>query len=144
MEKQLKHLVSVYGSLLKARGNHGVIGRYIPEGKAKLLGESLTPDIFSMYDLGSYPGLETDGVNRIHTEVYALDDEAFASVRMLEGYREDGKGLYNETEVDTKWGKSIIYIYNFGFSGSPMPPNPDNIVNWNTHYVNKMNFKYVR
>lgn len=138
MNKELKHLVSVYGSLLMARGNHGVIGRYIPEGKAEFLGEDTTNAVFSMHDLGSFPGLAIGGTNRIHTEVYALDDDAFASVRMLEGYSPNGGGMYDELEIDTIYGKSVIYIYNYGFSKPGITANENNIVNWNDYYVDKI------
>jgi len=137
MKNQLKHLVSVYGSLLKERGNHGVIGQYIPKGKAKFLGEALTKAEFAMCDLGSFPGLSTNGENKIHTEVYALDDDAFSSVRMLEGYSEDGNGMYDELEIDTPYGKSVIYIYGYNFQSSKITPKEGNIVNWNEYYVEK-------
>jgi len=138
MKHKLTHIVSVYGSLLQGRGNHSVIGSYIPEGKAKYLGESTTEAIFSMEDLGSYPGLMKDGNNKIFTEVYALDDEAFASVRMLEGYNPNGTGLYTEMLIETEFGTSTIYIYNYGSYGDePIKPDENNIVNWNTHYLAK-------
>jgi len=138
MNNKLKHLVSVYGSLLRDRGNHGVIGRYIPLDKAKYLGEETTEAIFSMHDLGSFPGLSATGTNKIHTEIYALDDDAFSSVRALEGYSPSGNGMYDELEIETQFGKSVIYIYNFGFNSEAITPNDDNIVNWNTYYTEKL------
>ena len=137
MKNELKHLVSVYGSLLKERGNHGVIGEYIPKGQAKFLGEALTEAKFSMSDLGSFPGLSMNGDNKIHTEVYALDDEAFRSVRMLEGYSEDGNGMYDELEIDTPYGKSVIYIYGYDFKSTKIRPKEGNTVNWNDYVVEK-------
>jgi len=129
----LTHVCAVYGSLLEGLGNHGVIGRYIPSGNAKLLGECQTEELFSMLDLHAYPGLTKDPKNRIHIEVYALSDKAFASVRMLEGYREDGGGLYTEHITSTPFGDATIYIYNYGREGNMVPADENNVVNWRTH-----------
>jgi gamma-glutamylcyclotransferase (GGCT)/AIG2-like uncharacterized protein YtfP len=132
-EKTLPHTCAVYGSLLEGLGNHGVIGRYIPSGDAKLLGECQTEELFSMLDLHAFPGLTKEPNHKIHVEVYKLSDRAFASVRMLEGYSEDGTGLYTEHVTPTPFGDATIYIYNYGRDGKMVPPNSKNVVNWRLH-----------
>lgn len=130
---QLKHRVAVYGSLLQGLHNHVVIGRYIPDGRAKFLGNDTTNAEFSMINLGSFPGL-LKGDNKISVEVYSLSDEAFNSVRILEGYNPNGRGLYSEKLIDTVYGKANIYMYNRGtekFGRSKMVDSDEkNIVYW--------------
>lgn len=132
-EKELKNICAVYGSLLEGLGNHGVIGRYIPSGDAKLLGECQTEELFSMLNLHAYPGLLQIPESRIHVEVYALSDRAFESVRRLEGYNPNGGGLYKEHVTPTPFGNATIYIYNYSTTNDdPVPADKNNIVNWKT------------
>ena len=132
MSEKLKHKVAVYGSLLEGLGNHGLLKRYIDIEEAELLGEDQTEELFTMGSLagGYFPGLSEDSkVNRIHVEVYSISDAALHSVRRLEGYNTEGTGLYNEKIIDTKFGKSIIYIYNGGLPNA-ISPDKNNVVNW--------------
>ena len=137
---QLKHRVAVYGSLLKGLSNHVVIGRYIPDGRAKLLGEDITDPEFAMLNLGAFPGL-LEGENRISVEVYNLTEEAFRSVRRLEGYNPNGGGLYTEKTIETAYGPAVIYMFNRG-TGSfgrskTVEPDENGIVYWKNEIAQK-------
>lgn len=138
----LKHKVAVYGSLLSGLGNYPLIGRYVKSGGAKLLGETTTEELFDMYDLGYFPGLKDNGNSHIHIEVYAVCEEALASIRRLEGYRSSGDGMYAEKMINTEFGEAAIYIYN-SKGRSLIEPNTDNIINWRNHLENRKSLNYA-
>ena len=95
-----KARVAVYGSLLSGLGNHGLLE------EATLLGEGKTEPVFSMYDLGYYPGITENGKTPIKIEVYEVDDTTFGRLDMLEGY----PSFYNRKLIPTQHGVSWIYF----------------------------------
>ena len=72
--------VFVYGSLRKGHGNHGLLH------SAKFLRQDITSPEFTMYDLGAFPAVTTEGGTAIHGELYEVDDETFQRLDILEGY----------------------------------------------------------
>lgn len=127
-----KHLVAVYGSLLSGLGNHSVI-----ESKnTELLGEFETDPVYSMYDLGYYPGLKEDGKTSVKLEVYAVDDITAGRVDRLEGYTEGVKAtFYDKKVINTPFGEAGIYTY------VPLV-NKDRLVesgDWRSHLNKKIN-----
>lgn len=103
------HKVFVYGTLLSGMGNHRLLSG------ATFLGKAKTPPKFMMIDVGYFPGvIEYDEGVPIVGEVYEVTDEQLRRLDMLEGYRSNDPtgGLYDRKEIDTEFGKAIIYIYN--------------------------------
>lgn len=125
------HKVFVYGSLLSGMGNHPLLE------KSKLLGTTASPKGFSMIDLGYFPGvIEAPDEGSVLGEVYEVDDATLLRLDRLEGYNSSnpGFGLYSRKEIDTEFGKAIIYIYNNHYGRvSNSVANGD----WRTHYNNK-------
>jgi gamma-glutamylcyclotransferase (GGCT)/AIG2-like uncharacterized protein YtfP len=91
--------VFVYGSLLAGEGNHRVLRG------ARLLGPAKTPQEFSMFSLGSFPGVVRGGETAIVGEVYEVDAATLAGLDQLEGhprfYRRTPLRLDDHGEVET-------------------------------------------
>jgi len=106
--------VFVYGSLLFGLGNHGLLRN------SRLLGEDETKDlVYTMYDLGNFPGVVLEGKDRIYGEVYEVDDLVFHNLDTLEGY----PNFYSRKEVDLVHnGTAWMYYLN----------NKDRYKNYNT------------
>lgn len=105
-----RHLVGVYGSLREHLHNH----RVIESPTTKLIGEFKSEPIYTLFSLGSFPGLHKDGKTGVVLEVYEVDDEVFARLDNLEGYDEDSPeySMYIREEEDTPFGKAWVYFYN--------------------------------
>ena len=105
----MKKLCAVYGSLKKGKGNHEMF-----LGNAKLLGKALTEPKYTMFSLGSFPGVIEKGNTAIHLEVYEVTDEEDTHIEGLEGYRKHdlAHSFYLKKEIDTEFGKASMYIYN--------------------------------
>lgn len=106
MEKRF--LVAVYGSLMKGLHNH----RYLED--SKLIGSFVTEPIYTLIDLGHYPGLYEDGTTSINMEVYEVDEHTLADIDNLEGFNEDNHfiSMYIRKTISTPFGKAFGYIYN--------------------------------
>jgi len=104
MAMKAKHnkLVFVYGTLKKGFGNH----RWL-DG-AGFVGKAKTSSIFSMINLGYYPGVLLHGETSITGELYLIDKTIEDRLDDLEGV---DSGLYHKTEVDTDKGKALMYYY---------------------------------
>jgi len=127
------HKVFVYGSLLKGLGNHRLLA------DSTFLGEDNTKPEFLMVDLGWFPGIieDIDGVS-IKGEVYEVSNDTLSWLDSLEGYRPSSPsfGLYNRKQIDTKFGKALVYIYNHSgkvFTSDKLVKDGD----WRSHYQNK-------
>ncbi len=92
-------LVAVYGSLKKGYGNHSLLE------SSELKGITETSPSWTMYDLGSFPGI-VPGHTNIHIEVYEVNQETFQRLDMLEGY----PSFYDRKEIETKYGSAWIYF----------------------------------
>lgn len=126
------HKVFVYGSLLSGLGNHGLL-----IGSTKL-GETKSPKLFSMLDLGWFPGviLEDEDPIEIKGEVYEVDDNTLKRLDRLEGFVSTNPkfGMYDRIEIDTEFGKSFIYVYNNRHRGANKVNNGD----WRIHFNTKL------
>jgi len=98
--------IAVYGSLRQGLHNH-----YLIED-SKLLGIFITPQIFSLYTLGGFPGLKTDGKTAVVMEVYEVEDCVAKRVDSLEGYTPGRKAtFYDKISIETPFGDADVYIY---------------------------------
>ena len=125
------HKVFVYGSLLSGMGNHDILAN------SKLLGATNSPRRFLMVDLGYFPGVIEDDFmgDSVIGEVYEVDDVTLNRLNRLEGYNEilPSGGMYDRKEIDTEFGKALIYIYNYGHSTRRFIEKGD----WRNHYNKK-------
>jgi len=120
--------IFVYGSLLSGMGNSHFL-----ENSQKL-GDDITPNGFSLVDLGYFPGALKANYGIIKGEVYEVDDNTFKRINQLEGYNEANptKGLYNRIEIDTTFGKAFMYIYNNVYNSNDFTFVEDG--DWRTYY----------
>ena len=89
--------VFVYGTLLSGERNHHLLAH------ARLEGEARTEPLFTLYDLGPFPGLVPRGSQMVAGEVYEVDEPTLAALDRLEGhpdfYRRASVGLDDGTSV---------------------------------------------
>jgi len=80
--RDMQEHVFVYGSLLSGHRYHHVLGPLSP------IGRTHTRGLFTMYDLGAYPGLVRGGEAAavIHGEVYGVDPVTLARLDALEAH----------------------------------------------------------
>lgn len=84
------NFVFVYGSLKKGFGNHRLLV------ESELICEAVTLDSkYNMRSCGGFPGVHSNGENRISGELYSVDDITFESLDRLEG----NGHFYNREEV---------------------------------------------
>lgn len=103
-----RFLVAVYGSLLSGLGNH----RVIQGDNTEFLGEFISEPVYSLYDLGFFPGLHENGKTAVKMEVYSVDKNTAINVDRLEGYKEGvPPTFYDKTDIETPWGTASVYIY---------------------------------
>lgn len=102
-----KILVSVYGSLRKNMGNNHLLST------SKYLGEFQSKPEFSLYSLGYYPGLKTNGNTSVKMEVYEVTEKVARSVDNLEGYTpgSNSNTFYDKIPIETPYGEASVYIY---------------------------------
>lgn len=129
-----KTRIAVYGSLLSGLGNHGVLGRHIPNGDAELVGTTNIKG-FNLYPVAgrSFPGINRGTPDdKVVVEVYDVNDNALANVRALEGYRVGGRNtFYDEVDAVTDSGYTArVYLYVQDVTNSlPIVPSGD----WRTY-----------
>ena len=92
--------VFVYGSLKKGYGNHRLLTT------SKLLGEHTTEPAYSMFSMGSFPFVETNGETGIKGEVYEVNEDVFSTLDILEGY----PTFYDRKYIDTPYGSAWMYF----------------------------------
>lgn len=125
-----KHLVAVYGSLLSGLGNNPVI----QNENTELLGEIISEPVYTLYDLGYFPGLHENGSTAVKMEVYSVDDEIALDVDGLEGYSPDRPAtFYDKKSIETPWGTASVYIY----MGNPEEDQIIESGDWKSHYLEK-------
>lgn len=95
----MKHLVAVYGSLLKGLHNH----RVMETADGKLLDTGVSLKNINMYSMGSYPSIslahDSHGMP-IKVEVYEVPEDGMKHLDALEGYRgENADNFYNRTPI---------------------------------------------
>lgn len=110
-------LIGVYGTLRLDQSNH----HCIKDDGSIYLGTVETKPIYTMYNLGGFPGLVKDGTDSAVVEVFAVANPSVQSrVDRLEGYRGEefndpsvpGSNMYNKELINTEFGPTYIYIYN--------------------------------
>lgn len=99
-----KHLVFVYGSLMRGFGNNGLLREQSFQGNA-------TADSLSLFSLGAFPAA-LHGSGSVKGELWLVDDDALARLDRLEGHptfyeRQDHVAL---TESGHEVGMQM-YIY---------------------------------
>jgi gamma-glutamylaminecyclotransferase len=70
----------VYGTLMRAGGNHGLLGG------APFGGASRTAPGFSLVDLGAYPGMVRGGTAAVAGELFRVDRRVLAGLDRFEGH----------------------------------------------------------
>lgn len=117
----MKKLVAVYGSLRKGLHNHRP---YL--GEATFLGTFNTEPEFSLYSLGSYPGLKQNGNTSIVMEVYEVTEPEAKSIDYLEGYSENSRNtFYDKIKINTPYGEASTYIFVPDVSGKDFVESGD-------------------
>lgn len=76
-----KHLVFVYGTLLKGQGN----GRMLED--SELIGVGQTEKHFTMHCNGAFPAITEEESYHVQGEVYQVTEDTLEHLDMLEGYR---------------------------------------------------------
>jgi gamma-glutamylcyclotransferase (GGCT)/AIG2-like uncharacterized protein YtfP len=106
-----KYLVSVYGSLRESMGNHNA---YLNNKESKLLGSFKTEPNYTLFSLGSFPGLKKNGKNQVTLEVYEVEETVLENLDYLESYDQENEksSLYLREIINTPFGESYIYFYN--------------------------------
>jgi gamma-glutamylaminecyclotransferase len=97
-------LVFVYGSLLSGLGNHRLLA------SARFFGRGITQPVFTMGDLGSYPGVAAGGRTAIVGEVYEVDDETLAGLDMLEGHPRFYERIQVGVTIEGRARRAWIYL----------------------------------
>ena len=93
--------VFVYGTLLRGQVNHGLLAG------AACLGPHRTAPAFTLYNLGTYPGLVRGGVMAVAGEVYRVDGATLRRLDELEEYPH----LYGRLLIPTPYGGTWVYHY---------------------------------
>lgn len=114
-KKETPLLVGVYGSLRKDLHNHKVLGN------SKLVGTFQTVPEYTMYDLGSYPGVVVEGNTSIFIEVYEITETTLEKLDCLEGYYTFNalNNHYNRRKIESPYGEMYVYYYNNKYNYTP-------------------------
>lgn len=73
-------LVFVYGTLLAGERNHHLLDR------SQLVASTKTRPVYTLHDLGLFPGLVAGGAHAVVGEVYEIDEPTLARLDRLEGH----------------------------------------------------------
>lgn len=111
----MHHRVFVYGTLLRGEVNHPLLAG------ADLLGPHRTAAAFTLYDLGTYPGLVRGGVTAVRGEVYRVDGATLRRLDALEEYPH----LYGRLLIATPHGGTWVYHYRGVVQGFPVIASGD-------------------
>lgn len=93
--------VFVYGTLRPGERNHHFLAT------AEHLGAYITPPVFTLRDTGPYPAALDTGNTSVVGDVYAVDDDTFAALDVLEDYPVH----YTRRLIDTDFGQAWIYLW---------------------------------
>lgn len=125
-----KKLIAVYGSLRKNLHNHYYIEN------AKYLGEFKTEPLFSLYNLGSFPGLKENGNTSITMEIYEVNEQESKNVDSLEGYSKNIPAtFYDKIDIETPYGIASTYIYVNNISEDRLVESGDWKEFYNNYYL---------
>lgn len=93
--------VFVYGSLKQGFGNHKW-----HLSNSEYLGEAETLPQYSIFSLGSFPGVIKGGTTCIQGELYNVTRKELRSLDALEGH----PSFYAREEIETSEGTAWIYL----------------------------------
>jgi len=97
--------VFVYGTLMKGQFNHSILR----DPAVKFLGSAVTQRGFTLYDLGSFPGMVMGGSNSIIGEIYEVDRFTLMQLDGLESH----PTFYKRTKIKLQCGKKVqTYLLN--------------------------------
>jgi gamma-glutamylcyclotransferase (GGCT)/AIG2-like uncharacterized protein YtfP/organic hydroperoxide reductase OsmC/OhrA len=111
----MRHLVFVYGTLLRGEVNHHLLER------ADWVGEHRTEPRFSLVRLGPYPGLIAGGHTAVLGELYRVDQAGLGALDVLEEYPR----LYDRRLIRTRFGRAWTYLYRGSVRDRPLIPSGD-------------------
>lgn len=133
MDKKI--LVAVYGSLRQGLHNHRLLE------SSNYLGDFNTEPIYSLYSLGSYPGLKENGNTSVVMEVYEVTEAVARNVDNLEGYTPGGNNtFYDKISIETPWGTASVYTYVNELPQSSLVESGD----WKEFKKNALSFYSIR
>ncbi len=92
--------VFIYGTLRRGARNAALMR------SARFLGAYRTPPLFTLYDLGAYPGAINGGVTSLAGEVYWVSSKL---LQRLDSFEELPR-LYDRVIMPTRYGPSWIYL----------------------------------
>ncbi len=72
-------ILFVYGTLKRGQRNHGLMR------EARFLGETVTEPRYTLFDLGSFPGMISGGNTAVQGELYEVGPELLARLDRHEG-----------------------------------------------------------
>lgn len=100
------HTVFVYGTLKKGFGNHRLLedAEYVGDAET-------TSDTYTMYNLGSFPGVKEGGSTRVTGEVYKVNDEELASLHRLEGHPTFYKAVNKQVRLTNRISNNYLEAY---------------------------------
>jgi gamma-glutamylcyclotransferase (GGCT)/AIG2-like uncharacterized protein YtfP len=107
--------VFVYGTLLRGQVNHRLLAG------AVCLGPHRTAPIFTLFNLGTYPGLVRGGTTAVAGEIYRIDGATLCRLDALEDYPR----LYGRVLIPTRYGGTWVYHYRGRTAGRPVIPSGD-------------------
>lgn len=102
----------VYGSLKRGFGNHRVL-----DG-GEFIGHSVTADNnYSMFPMGGFPGVTSDGDKAVIGELYEVDEQGLRRLDQLEGNghfytREEVDVVLEDSETIKAWMYLLPHRYN--------------------------------
>jgi gamma-glutamylaminecyclotransferase len=99
--------VFVYGTLLRGQVNHRLLAG------AVCLGPHSTAPVFTLFHLGTYPGLVRGGTTAVAGEVYRVDGATLCRLDVLEDYPR----LYGRVLIPTPYGGTWVYHYRGSIQG---------------------------
>jgi gamma-glutamylcyclotransferase (GGCT)/AIG2-like uncharacterized protein YtfP len=112
----MSQLIAVYGTLKRGQHNYAdYLSAAVYVGQDRLV-------IIALYDLGEYPGARLEASEGIDVEIYAVSDAQLRRLDELEEVDDNQPscGLYTRELVDTRFGRSWIYLYNGPIAGLPV------------------------
>lgn len=108
-------LVFVYGTLRRGEVNHHLLI------DAEYVGGHVTPPIYKMLNLGTYPGVVAGGSSFVVGDIYRVNQVQFNKLDRLENY----PSLYTRKLISTESEKAWIYLYGGKRENRPVIPSGD-------------------
>lgn len=108
------HRIFVYGTLLRGFGNYD----RLLKGRSTFVKEAETSPIFTMWNLGSFPGVVNKGYTAIKGEIHEVSDDVLRDLDRLEGH----PNFYVRTPLRTADGDDCeIYLLSSRWDNDERP-----------------------